>query len=534
MAETFDILIIGSGASGAAAAWSLSRIPNARIVCLEQGGSTAPQNYPSTSADWELRRHDSFNVNPNVRKGVADYPIDDSASPIAIANYNGVGGSTILYSGHFPRFHPSDFCTHTLDGVGGDWPLRYEDLAPYFAENEAMMGVAGLVGDTAYPDYESLLPPVPLGPMGQRIAQAFNTLGWHWWPSYSAINTHRHQGRASCINLGPCNTGCAQGAKASVDVTYWPAALRSGVKLVPHARVRQITLNAKGMASGALYLDAAGAEHQLHARIVVLACNGIGTPRLLLNSTSSAFPDGLANDSGLVGTHLMLHPLGFVEGQFEEDLQSSLGPHGCCLLSQQFYETQAQHDFVRGYTLQVLRGAPAIETAVSGYMRRQVSLGRGHHASFQKLYNHTAGIAVISEDLPEAHNRITLDPAHPDASGMPGVKVHYTLGENTKKMLAHGVEQSRAVIRAAGGKVVAAFTPVRNTGWHLMGTTRMGPDPASSVVNRYGQTHAVKNLFVVDSSIFVTAGAVNPVATAQALTLHACDHIRQHWATLAC
>jgi choline dehydrogenase-like flavoprotein len=108
------------------------------------------------------------------------------------------------------------------------------------------------------------------------------------------------------------------------------------------------------------------------------------------------------------------------------------------------------------------------------------------------------------------------------------------LGENTKKMLAHGVEQSRAVVRAAGGKVLAAFAPVRNTGWHLMGTTRMGQDPASSVVNRYGQTHAVKNLFVVDSSIFVTAGAVNPVATAQALTLHACDHIRQHWQALLC
>ncbi len=532
--KTADVVIIGSGASGAAAAWRLSRITGLKVVCLEQGEHHRPEDYPSHSPDWELRRQDSFNVSPNVRRGEADYPIDDQDSPIAIANFNAVGGSTLLYSAHFPRFHPSDFRCRTLDGVADDWPLDYRTLEPYFRENETMMGVAGLVGDPANPEYESLLPPVPLGPGGRRIAEGFNALGWHWWPSYSAINTHRHGGRAACVNLGPCNTGCSQGAKGSVDVTYWPAAYRQGVRLIAQARVLEITLNAMGQASGVLYQDATGAQHRLTARLVVVACNGIGTPRLLLNSRSSAFPDGLANESGQLGRNLMLHPLGFVEGAFEDDLQSSIGPHGCCLFSQQFYETDPARDFVRGYTMQVLRGAPALETALAGFMKRQIQLGPSLHQDFRRLFNRTMGIAVIAEDLPEADNRVELDTEHPDRWGMPGAKVHYTLSDNTRKMLTHGLDRSKQVIEAAGGKVIAAFAPVRNTGWHLMGTARMGQNAQDSVVNAYGQAHGVPNLFIVDSSIFVTGAAVNPVATAQALTLYICDHIERRLGSLLC
>ncbi|EUC21283.1 GMC family oxidoreductase [Paraburkholderia hospita] len=528
MKDVADIVIVGSGASGAAAAWRLSRDCALRIVCLEQGGRADPAAYPSTRTDWELERAGAFSSNPAVRLSAADYPIDDSASPISIANYNGFGGSTILYSAHFPRFHPSDFRTRSLDGVGEDWPLAYEDLQPWFGENERMMGVAGLVGDTANPDYETLLPPVPLGEAGRAMARAFNTLGWHWWPSYAAINTHRHGNRGVCVNIGPCNTGCAQGAKASVDVTYWPAAQRQGVEVHTGCRVREITLDARGLANGVVYFDAQGREQRLDARVVVLACSGIGTPRLLLNSKSSTFPEGLLNDHGLVGRNLMLHPLAYTEGVFEDNLRSSFGPHGACMLSQQFYETSRERDFVRGYTMQVLRGAPPAETAVSGYFMRQVPLGSDHHRRFAQLYNHTVGIAVISEDLPERDNRVELDFEHCDSSGMPGVKVFYRLGENTKRMLKHGIDMSKEVFAAAGAKVVSSFGPVRHTGWHLMGTTRMGDDPATSVVNRHGQAHAVKNLFIVDSSIFVTSGAVNPVATAQALTLMASDWIARN------
>lgn len=523
--DAADVVIVGSGASGAAAAWSLSRDPSLRVVCLEQGERLDPARYPTTSVNWELSRWGSANPDPNQRANAADYPIDNTNSPISIALFNGFGGSTILYSAHFPRFHPSDFRTRSLDGVGEDWPLAYQDLEPYFSLNEEMMGVAGLVGDPAYPGYEKLLPPVPLGRMGRRLAEAFNALRWHWWPSYSAINTRSHRGRASCINLGPCNTGCTQGAKGSVDETYWPRAQKQGVEVRTGCTAHRIELDHTGLAAGVLYIDRQGAAHFQPAAVVVVACNGIGTPRLLLNSRSTAFPNGLLNDRGLVGRNLMLHPLGFTEAVFDEDLDSSLGPHGCCILSQEFYESDRSRDFVRGYTMQVLRGAPPAETAVNGYMIRRLSLGRGHHRAFAASFNHTAGIAVIAEDLPEPDNRVELDADHPDGTGMPGVKVFYALGENTRRMLKHGLARSRELFEAAGARVVVSFAPVRHTGWHLMGTVRMGSDPRTSVVNQFGQAHAVDNLFIVDSSVFVTAGAVNPVATAQALTLRMCDYL---------
>ena len=138
------------------------------------------------------------------------------------------------------------------------------------------------------------------------------------------------------------------------------------------------------------------------------------------------------------------------------------------------------------------------------------------------------GIHVHWADDAEEHNRIELDSAHCDPSGMPGIKVHYKLGENTVRMLKHGLEKSRHFFNEAGAKVISAFAPVKHTGWHLMGTVRMGSNPENSVVNRYGQSHSVKNLFVVDSSTFVTSAGLNPVATSQALTLYACDYIRKN------
>ena len=532
MKESFDIIIVGSGASGAAAAWRLSESDSLRIICLEQGGLTDASKYPSTRVDWELSRTQDYSSNPSVRRNLADYPIDDSDSPISIANFNGFGGSTVLYSAHFPRMHPSDFKTRSLDGVGDDWPINFDDLKPFFELNESMMGVAGLVGDPANPEYKTLLPPIPLGKMGRAMAEGFNSLGWHWWPSYAAINTHHHSNRGACINLGPCNTGCAQGAKGSVDQTYWPIARRKGVEVRTRCRVLEVILDHRGLAKGVIYSDASEAHHEIHASVVVLACSGIGTPRLMLNSRSAAYPDGLGNLSGMLGRNLMLHPLAYVEGVFDRDLESSLGPHGACILSQQFYETSSERDFVRGYTMQVLRGAPPFETAKTGYFMRHIPLGTDHHRKFRQIFNRTAGIAVISEDFPELHNHIELDDAHCDSSGMPGVKVHYKLSDNTKRMLKHGINASKQVFNAAGAMVTSSFAPVKSTGWHLMGTARMGNDPNRSVVNRNCQVHGIPNLFIVDSSVFVTSGAVNPVSTAQAVTLWACEFIRQNKNTL--
>ena len=284
MTTPVDVLIIGAGASGAAVAWSLAET-KMHILCLEQGDWMKPSEYPSAGRDWEARQLNDFHYSPNRRARDTDYPINEDSSPIKIANFNGVGGGTVLYAGHFPRFHPSDFRVRTLDGVADDWPIDYATLAPFYDENDRMMGVSGLAGDPAYPPHEPMMAPLPLGRSGATLARGMNKLGWHWWPSDSAIASEDYEGRAKCINLAHCTSGCAQGAKASTDITYWPAAIRAGVELRTRCRVREITRNEHGMASGVVYYDADGVEQFQPAEVVILACNAIGTPRVCCSTS---------------------------------------------------------------------------------------------------------------------------------------------------------------------------------------------------------------------------------------------------------
>lgn len=519
-----DVLIVGAGASGSAVSWYLAT-RGLNVICVEQGDFVSQQEFPAASQYWEVLREPKFSPFPNLRNRQSDYPIDDSNSPIAIANFNAVGGSTVLFSGHFPRMHPSDFCVRSLDGVADDWPLSYHELEPFFAVNDRIMGVAGLSGDPAYPPINGLLPPIPIGKLGNQIAQGFNSLGWHWWPSYSAISTATSNGRAKCKNLGPCNTGCAQGAKSSTDVTYWPRAVGAGAKLHTNTRALRLVSGDGVEVNYLLAINGVGDHVRYRAKIFVLACSGIGTPRLLLASRSKHYPLGLANSSGLVGKNLMLHPCGVAEGVFSSDLESDQGPQGCCIYSHEFYETEKSRGFVRGYTMQVLRGPGPVDTALEGAQRRKISWGQNHSIEFAQRYRKTGRIAVICEDLPEFENCIELHPTNTDRFGTPTPVVKYQLSSNSRKMMAHGITAAKRVLLEAGARETFGFGPVRGTGWHLMGTARMGSDPRKSVVNRYGRAHDVQNLYIADSSVFVTSGGVNPTSTLQAIALYIANHI---------
>lgn len=529
--DVVDVLIVGAGASGAAVAWSLADT-RMRVVCFEQGDWARSQDYPTNSANYESLALGPFHIDPNVRGRPADYPINNDDSDVTVVNFNGVGGSTVLYGAHFPRLHPSDFRVRTLDGVADDWPVDYATLDPFFAENDRMMGVSGLAGDPMYPPKQPPLPPIPLGLVGETVARGFNALGWHWWPSDSAIISRPYNGRAPCLNLGPCMSGCAQGGKSSTDITYWPEAIRRGVELRTRHRVREITLGADGMADGVVYHDADGRERFQRAHVVILACNGVGTPRMLLNSVSGRFPNGLANSSGLVGRNLMFHPVGIAQGLFETRLDSHKGPVACSILSKQFYETDLARGFVRGYNMQVARGPGPLGTALAGLAAGTIPWGPGHHDAFARRFDHVASIGVLCEDLPELHNTVTLDPELKDSDGIPAPKITYRCSDNSRRMLEHGLARAEEALLAAGATRVTSSGPVRQTGWHLLGTARMGSDPERSVVNPWGRSHDVKNLFIVDGSIFVTGGAVNPASTIQALALYVAASIKKNLANL--
>lgn len=522
----FHFIIVGAGAAGSAVAWRLVS-KGYKVLCLDRGPHMDPSDYPSTGTDWELKKRDNFNPVTALRQNAFDFPVDDSQSPIAVCNYNAVGGSTILYSGHFPRFLEVDFALKSREGLGEDWPISYEALTPYFALNEREMGLSGLVGDPYYPDIETALPPLPLGTSGETLARAFNAKGWHWWPSFAAIATRPHAGRSACINLGPCNTGCPQGAKASADITYLKQATRLGLTVIAEFAVSRVLVK-DGKAYGVEGFDSAGEPQVFLADNVILASSAIGTPRILLNSCSNEYPQGLGNESGMVGRNLMIHPLGYVEGVFPEKLDADSGPQGCMLYSLQFHRTPGA-DHQLGYMMHALRGTGPVETALSALQKRKLSFGASLYEDFDTFYGKQLVIAIICEDLPDKENRLELDFTRTDRFGEPGVKIHYQLQDNSKKMMIHGMNRARELMGQAGALRSYAHGPVRNTGWHLMGTARMGNDPSTAVVDASGKVHGIDNLFVADSSVFVTSSCVNPANTIQSVALYLADRIDERY-----
>lgn len=520
----YDYIVVGAGAAGGTSAWRLAR-SGAKVLCLDGGPKLDSSSYPTTSTDWEKAKRTSFSPVASGRSNFGDYPVDDSQSPIAVCNFNAIGGSQILYSGHYPRFLRSDFHLKTAEGLANDWPIRYDDLLPYFELNETEMSMSGLVGDPYYPEISDALPAVPIGKVGERLAKGFNELGWHWWPSFAAISTRNVRGRSRCHNLGPCNVGCPQEAKSSVDITYIRRASEYNLDLVPKFSVARVLVE-DGVAIGVEGHDCNGVKQYFYGKKIVLAASAIGTPRILLNSRDEHYTSGLGNRSGLVGKNLMIHPLGYVEGLFDDYLETDIGPQGCMMYSLEFYRaSDADHQL--GYMMHALRGAGAVEVAKSAHSRKKLRFGPNIYTDFQKFYGRQAVLSIICEDLPDERNQLVLDQENTDRFGVPGVKIDYELSSNTKKMLAHGMNKARQVMRAAGASKSYAFGPVRDTGWHTLGTCKMGVDPDSSVVDQRGKCHDVEGLYIVDSSVFPTSSCVNPANTIQTLALYLSDKIME-------
>ena len=519
-----EVLIIGAGLSGAVAALQLAKA-GIEITCLEQGGWHEPEDYPGNKVDFELQALGAWHANPNIRKADADYAILDDSSEIKPMLYNGVGGSTILYSAHWMRFLPSDFRVHTLDGVGADWPFSYADLAPFYDLNEHDFGVSGIAGDPAYPDRpEYPMPPLHIQPWGERVAAAHHRLGWHWWPGSNAIASQPYRGRRACVQRSTCRAGCNEGAKGSVDRTHWPDAVAKGAKLITGARVSRILLNQKGLACGALFTDQTGQTHRVDAQLVMLASHAIGSARLLLKSATPDYPDGLANSSGQVGRNLMMHPLCRIVGFFDQPMMSWQGHWGQSIYSMEFAETRPEHGFVRGAKWNLSpSGGPL--TAALHSLDQARGWGEALHQRIDKWLGRSAIWGITAEDLPDDENRLVLDDSTRDADGDPATRLQYRVSENSKRMLDFMVDRAVESFIEAGAYETSARKLVTDNGWHALGTCRMGSDPQTSVVDEWQRCHDIENLYIIDGSVFVTSSSVNPAATIAALARRSVDQL---------
>jgi choline dehydrogenase-like flavoprotein len=509
MGEVVDVLVIGAGPAGAVVA---KRVAGAglSVLCLEQGDWPDRADYPGARPEAELLAAGPWSSSPQVRARPGDYPVDRSDSDLGVLNFNGVGGGTVLYNAQWPRMVPEVFTA---------WPLGYEDLRPHYEVTDRDFGVSGLGGNPAYPPgAEPPLPPLPIGEFGLRVARAHARLGWHWWPATNAILSAGYAGRNPCVQRGTCGSGCNEGAKASADVTHWPAVVRLGGRVVTGATVRRILADRRGLASGVEWVDRHGRAHHQAARVVVCAANAIGSARLLLVSE-------LANSSGLVGRNLMLHPLASVSGLFDGPPTGYRAHNGALIHCLEF----ARPDPARGFP----GGATWALGSAGGPLRHALAPdGRGrwgaeHHEHVRARLGRTASWVVIAEDAPEPGNRVELSPSLVDAAGVPAPRIVYRTAADTERLLRWNAEQAAESLQEAGAWHVDEIRHGANG--HFMGTARMGTDPTASVVDPWCVSHDVPNLLVVDGSVFVTSGSANPTSTIAALAHRAAERLVERW-----
>lgn len=528
-----EVLIIGAGMAGGAIAKRLSD-HGLKVICLEQGPEIQQSQLPHLSESFELDKTRDANVHPNVRGLKEDYPVTSDDIGSSIRMVNAVGGSANKYSGVWMRPRPSDFRKGTEHGMAPDWPISYEDLAPYFDICDAEMGISGLNGDPGYPARAPRSTPmIPLGRGGQRLAGALDQLGWHWWPTDNAILTEDMDGRLACNHCGQCVMGCPRGSMGTSATAYWPQAIRNGADLRTFARVHRIVYDG-ARAKGAVYEDLnTGTHYEISADVVIVCANGIGTPRLLLMSATGSTPDGLANSSGLLGKNLMLHPQGFVEGIFDDPMDSYKGARGSPLYCGEFMETDASRGFVNGYTIVMVR-APGAGYASMGYSTfKPVHWGADHHRHFSEMFNRQLWLMNLAEDLPLERNTVTLDAHKKDSSGLPAPKVSYRMHDQDRRATQHAIDRSEELMWKAGARIVNNSGVLEQPcGFHLMGTARMGFSRTDSVVNKWHRSWDVPNLFLCDGGSMASSFGVTPTATIGAMAVRLADYIAKNRGTL--
>jgi len=512
--DNSDVIVIGSGAGGGVIAKELAEA-GLSVTVLEAGKRYDPYNdFPTQAIDFEVRASDVFAPADKRR----DIYTSGGASPFLYSRVKGVGGSTLHYHAMSPRLHESDFRVRSEDGVADDWPISYADLEPFYTEVEYELGVSGEDGDGANPFEPPRSRPYPTPPhelnkASRVLKRGADKLGLHLVREPLAIPTRDWNGRPACINAGTCRLGCKIAAKSSIDVTYIPKALKTGrVSLRTESMAREITVGADGKARSVIYFDPEGQEKEVYARVIVVAGNAVETPRLLLLSKSQLFPGGLANSSGLVGKRFMEHLSVFAYGVFQERLDPWRGvPTGGII--QDFYATNPANGFVRGWTISVENdGQWPLATAhsVPGW-------GAEHKARVKELFGHRVGLGSDGEQLPDEHNEVRLDPSVRDAYGLPAPQIINHHSQNDVAMVAAISSSLKDIFQAAGAAEIQVDKTMPGASSHYLGTCKMGNDPRTSVVDSWCRTHDVPNLFIGDSSVFVTGAAANPALTISAL-----------------
>ena len=501
--DEVDAVIVGTGAGGSPILAKLAAA-GLRVVALEAGPwfESPAEEFPTDELAADIYW-------TGERLSAGDTPVVFGANNSG----TGVGGSMLHWGAFVPRADPRDLRMHSENSAGVDWPLSYEDLLPHYEELESFLGVSG---PADYPwDHTRRYPgaPIPINAPGQLMQRGFSALGLRTSAApIAALSAeasrpeygHRH----ACINRGFCHQGCRNGAKASMDVTYLPWAVKSGAEVRPHSFVYGFERDAQGKISAVLYRNALdGTEHRQRCGAAFLCAGAIETPRLLLFS-------GLANSSGQVGSNFMAHVATQVWGTFDQPVHMNRG-FPATIISEDTVRPSGA-DFPGGYITQSLGVVPV--TWAQGVARERKLFGEDL-VRYLDRYNFVAGIGINGDCLPSKSNFLELS-NEADSTGLPRPRVHFSYGAHELSMSKHAASLMTAAWQAAGA--TDCWTLQRTA--HIIGTCRMGTSPSDSVVNSFGRSHDIANLYICDNSVFPSALAANPALTIMALALRTAEH----------
>ena len=532
--ELVDFAIVGSGAAGGVMARELSRAGHS-VVMFEQGPRLSPAEFEHDELKYwflsgitndAVRNPQSFRNDAAQR---AEYIRDKP--PLWYAR--GLGGSSVHFTANYWRFHEIDFIERSrLGAIAGtgleDWPISYAELEPYYTQVDWEIGVSGQAGTSPFEPPRTRgypMPPLPVKSSGVLFERGARKLGLHPFPAPMAINSQPYRGRPACAHCGFCHGfACEVTAKASTLFNMIPEAERSGhCEIRTSSYVCRIDTDSRGRASGVAYFDAERREHFQRARAVVVCANGAETPRLLLMSANPRFPQGLANSSGLVGKYLMFNYAARTNGVFEHELNEYKSVQVTRVLHD-FYDADPKRGFYGGGGIDARIGPQPMLWA----LRSATDENLWGSAYKERLAEFTRSMVLLGHgtSLPLESNSISLDPELKDAWGLPAIRTTYRDHPDDLANARFLQERSAEILDAAGALRVNKSPVTESTNSvHLLGTCRMGNDPAHSVIDRFHRSHDIRNLFLCDGSSLVTSGRGQPTMTIQALAFRAAHHI---------
>jgi choline dehydrogenase-like flavoprotein len=506
--EEVDFVIVGTGAGGGTLSCRLAEA-GFSVVAMDAGPYWRPlEDFASDETE-------------QTKLYWTDERIVDGENPLQLGSNNSgksVGGSTVHFAMVSLRFRPEWFKARSKLGYGADWPIDWQEMWHYYDEVEQALKISGPVHYPWGPK-RARYPyrPHEVNAAGLVLAMGAEAMGIAWSPTPLATVSAPRDLSPPCVYRGFCTIGCSTNAKQSVLITWLPRALAAGAEIRDLAMVGRVAVNDAGRAIGVEYHREDRWRFQ-RARNVVVAGYAIETPRLLLNSATPRYPDGLANSSGLVGKNLMVQANQAVWGVMDDEIRSYKGPPSLAITEHWNYEDRGK-DFFGGYAYMSQGPLPTLwaNTEASG----RGLWGQALMTEMEK-YNHQVGLKIVGEMMAQERNRVTLADEK-DHHGLPIARVTYSWCDNDRRLIAHSLRFMGQALEAAGARDI--WRQEDDT-CHLNGTARMGDDPSTSVVDSDCRSWDIRNLWICDGSVFPTVGGVNPSLTIQAIACRTADRMR--------